>query len=208
MMAKATIGSALALSLAAGSPMGPDRLPPLTEAQQTPAQKAASAEFLKTRKTPVFGPFTPLLRSPDLMLAAKDMGDYLRYKSTLGQHISEFSILVVARQWNQPVEWEIHQPIALKNGVSQATADAISAGRRPRTMTADEAVAYDFLTELDKTRQVSDATYARAVKTFGEPGVIDLTGIAGYYTLLAMTMNVARTPTSTDNPPKLSSLKP
>jgi 4-carboxymuconolactone decarboxylase len=207
-MARATVGSALALSLAAGPSIGPDRLPPLSVEQQSPAQKAASEEFLRTRKTPVFGPFTPLLRSPDLMLAAKDMGDYLRYKSSLGQHISEFSILVVARQWNQPVEWEIHQPIALKNGVSQATADAIAAGGRPADMDANEAVAYDFLTELDRTRQVKDATYARAAKAFGEPGVVDLTGIAGYYTLLAMTMNVARTPTSTDTPPKLPALKP
>jgi 4-carboxymuconolactone decarboxylase len=75
-------------------------------------------------------------------------------------------------------------------------------------MDANEAVAYDFLTELDRTRQVKDATYARAAKAFGEPGVVDLTGIAGYYTLLAMTMNVARTPTSTDTPPKLPALKP
>jgi 4-carboxymuconolactone decarboxylase len=208
MMARATIGSALALSLAAGAPAGPDRLPPLSADQQTPAQKAASQDFLKTRKVPVFGPFTPLLRSPELMLAAKDMGDYLRYKSSLGQHISEFAILVVARQWNQPVEWEIHQPIALKNGVSQAAADTIAAGKRPKAMSAEEAAAYDFLTELDKTRQVSDPTYARAVKAFGEPGVVDLTGIAGYYTLLAMTMNVARTPTSTDNPPRLGAVKP
>jgi 4-carboxymuconolactone decarboxylase len=206
-MARATIGSALALSLAAGPAVGPDRLPPLKPDQLTSAQKAASEEFLRTRKTPVFGPFTPLLRSPDLMLAAKDMGDYLRYKSTLGQHISEFAILVVSRQWSQPVEWEIHQPIALKNGVSQATADAIAAGRRPTDMDEKEAVSYDFLTELDRTRQIKDATYARAVKAFGEPGVVDLTGIAGYYTLLAMTMNVARTPNATNNAPPLPALK-
>ena len=204
-MAAKTLGATLALSLAAGPAVGPDRLPPISADRLTPAQKAAADEFLRTRKTPVFGPFTPLLRSPELMLAAKDMGDYLRYKSSLGQHLSEFAILVVARQWDQPVEWEIHQPIAVQNGVSQAKTDALAAGKRPAAMTEQEGVVYDFLTELAATKQVKDATYDRALKAFGEQGVVDLTGLAGYYSLLAMTMNVARTPTA--NPPTIGPRK-
>ena len=36
-------------------------------------------------------------------------------------------------------------------------------------------------------------TYARAVARLGEQNLIDLIGVVGYYTLLAMVMNVART---------------
>ena len=58
-----------------------DRMPPIPADKLTPEQKKASDDFAAERKTPVFGPFVPLLRSPEVMLRAKAMGDYLRYKS-------------------------------------------------------------------------------------------------------------------------------
>ena len=127
------------------------------------------------------------------MLRASDMGMYLRYGSALPLALSEFAILIVARFWSQQVEWHIHHPIALKAGVAAETAQAIADGRRPETMSADEALVYAFSTELQGNRAVSDATYAAVVARFGERGAIDLAGINGYYALLAMTMNVART---------------
>ena len=170
-----------------------DRLPAIPSDRLTPAQVQAATAFEAERGVPVFGPFVPLLRSPELMLCASRMGQYLRYGSVLPLRISEFTILIVARAWSQPVEWAIHQPIALKAGVAPETAQALAEGRRPATMSADEALAYDFSIELTQNRAVSDATYAAAVARFGEQGVIDLTGINGYYALLAMTMNVGRT---------------
>ena len=199
--------ASLGLFMISTAAMAQDRMPPIPPEQQNQAQKDASAAFLAARKSPVFGPFTPLLRSPELMTSARTMGDYLRYRSSLPPRLSEFAILVVSRQWSQPVEWEIHQPIALTQGVPAKVAEALGAGRRPEGMSTEEAVVYDFLTELDRDKHVGDATYGRALKAFGEQGVVDLTGIAGYYTLLAMTMNVARTPTSTANPARMADLK-
>lgn len=195
--------ASVASLLAAGMAEAQDRLPPIPVERQTAEQRAAAEAFLETRKVEVFGPFTPLLRSPELMLSAKTMGDYLRYRSSLPSRLSELAILIIAREWNQPVEWEIHQPIALSAGLPKAVVDAIAARRRPAVMAEDEAVVFDFLTELNRDRHVSDAAYARALKAFGETGVVDLTGIAGYYTLLAMTMNVARTPTTVPDGPRL-----
>jgi 4-carboxymuconolactone decarboxylase len=40
---------------------------------------------------------------------------------------------------------------------------------------------------------VSDRTYADALALFGEQGVVDLMGVNGYYTFLAMVMNTAQT---------------
>ena len=112
-------------------------------------------------------------------------------------------IVLTARQWTQQFEWHAHYPIALKAGLKEDVAQAIAEGRRPSGMAEDEAVAYDFCDELFRTRSVSDATYGRARTKFGEQGVIDMLGVAGYYSMLAMIMNVARTPLPDGEAPPL-----
>ena len=120
------------------------------------------------------------------------MGDYLRFKSAIGTTLSELVILVVAREWTQDFEWYYHYPIALKAGISKQVADAIGDGRRPTGMSADEELVYDYTTELIKGKRVSDVTFNRAKARFGDKGVVDLTGVAGYYTFLAMQLNAAQ----------------
>ena len=169
-----------------------DRLPTIAPAQYNDEQKQAAAEFLTARKVPVFGPFEPLMHSPQVMSQARSMGDYLRYKSALGNTLSELVILVTAREWTQDYEWYVHHPIALKAGIKPEVADAIAEGRRPAGMSEDEEIVYDYTTELARTKQVSSKTFERAKARFGAKGVVDLTGIAGYYTLLAMQLNAAQ----------------
>lgn len=171
-----------------------DRMPEIPADKMTPEQKKAADEFLATRKTPVFGPFVPLLRSPQVMLRFKEFGDYLRYKSTLPPKLNEFVILITARQWSQNYEWATHAPIALKAGLSPDIAKAVADGRRPAAMSEDEDIVYEFCTELHRNQSVSDLTYQRAVSRFGEQAVMDMIGVNGYYTALAMVLNTARTP--------------
>lgn len=121
------------------------------------------------------------------------MGDYLHFNNVLPPKLSEFAILITARQWTQQYEWDYHYPIALKAGLSGDIAQALADGRRPPNMAPDEELVYDFLAELHETKSVSDPTYARAVARFGEQGVIDMIGVNGYYTFLAMVMNTTRT---------------
>jgi 4-carboxymuconolactone decarboxylase len=174
--------------------MGNDRLPPLPESSLSPAQKSAAAELAAGPRGAVFGPFVPLLRSPDFLSPLQKVGEYLRYKSALPPRLSEFAILLVARRWNQQYEWHVHAPIAERSGVPGEHVRAVAEGRRPDGMADDQAVVHDFLQELQANRGVSDTTYGRAVELFGERGVVDLCGLCGYYTTLAMVMNVARTP--------------
>jgi len=129
-----------------------------------------------------------------LMSDARAMGDYLRYQSAIGNRLSEFVILVVAREWTQDYEWSVHAPVARKQGIAPEIIDAIAEGRRPSGMSDDEEICYEFSLELSRNRRVSDKTFARAQKRFGEKGVVDLVGLNGYYSLLAMTLNTARTP--------------
>ncbi|MEQ1881422.1 MAG: carboxymuconolactone decarboxylase family protein [Burkholderiales bacterium] len=171
-----------------------DRMPPLLPDQLTEAQKQAAAEISAGPRGSVFGPFVPLLRSPEFMSRLQKTGEYLRFNNVLGPRLGEMVILMTARRWTQQFEWSAHYPLALKAGLRTEVADAIGDGRRPAGMAQDEEIVYDFCDELIRTQGVSDATYARAVAQFREQGVIDMIGITGYYSTLAMVMNVARTP--------------
>ena len=174
--------------------MSHDRLGPIAFEQLSEAQRAAAQAVIDGPRGALYGPFVPLLRSPALMTAAQQMGEYLRYRSALGTRLSELAILVTARQWDQQVEWAIHAPIAAGEGVAAAAIAAIASGQRPEALPVDEALVHDFCVELQRDRAVSDATYAAALEAFGEQGVVDLMGLCGYYTFLAMVMNGARTP--------------
>jgi 4-carboxymuconolactone decarboxylase len=183
-----------------------DRLPPIPPAQLTPAQREAVEAFRTARGGAITGPFHPLLRSPELMTRTRAMGDYLRYKSALPPRYSELVILLTAREWSQQYEWNAHYPIAIKAGLKPEIANAIAEGRRPTAMSPEEAALFDFCRELHRDKSVSDATYAQAVKLFGETGVVDAIGISGYYAMLAMVLNTARTPAAEGTSPVLRPL--
>jgi 4-carboxymuconolactone decarboxylase len=197
--------SSLFASLFASPACAEQRLPTIPPAQYTPEQKKAADDFEVARKAPVFGPFEPLMHSPEVMTLARSMGDYLRYKSSIGNTLSELVILVTAREWTQDFEFTFHLPIALKAGIRKDVADAIADGRRPTGMNADEEMIYDFTTELMRNKRVSDTTFEKVKARFGTKGVVDTTGIVGYYTLLAMQLNVAqyRNPNDPSRLPRL-----
>jgi 4-carboxymuconolactone decarboxylase len=171
----------------------PERMPPLAPANMTPAQRKAAADIASGPRGELPRPFVAFLRSPGLMEPVQKMGEYLRYGCTLDRRIMEFATLIAARSWTQQYEWQAHHGLALKAGLNPEIAQAVAEGRRPAGMAADEEAAYELLTEVLRNQCVSDATYARAIAAFGEPGVVDLVGLAGYYVLLAMVMNTART---------------
>ena len=186
-----------------GTFLNTDRLPPIPAERWTPAQRELAEEIISGPRGALVSPFIPLLRSPELMAHAQRMGEYLRFRSAIGQRLSELAILVTARAWSQPVEWAIHAPIALREGIAAETIAAIAEDRRPAALSDEEATVFDFCSELHANKAVSDATWARAVAHFGEQGTVDLLGINGYYTLLSMVMNAARTPAPVTGAPPL-----
>lgn len=175
-----------------------DRMPPLAGSEMDAAQRSAAEALIAGPRKGVKGPFIPLLRSPALMTRLQKVGEYLRFESALAPRVSEFTTLVVSRQWSQQFEWFTHVPLALKAGTGQAAIDALGEGARPSTMCAEEAIAYDFACELTAHRGVCDETYNKALEAFGERGLIDLIGILGYFTWIAMVLNVAHTPPETE----------
>jgi 4-carboxymuconolactone decarboxylase len=180
--------------------IAPERMPKIPEDKMTPAQKQAAAALAAGPRGEVKGPFVALLRSPDFMDRVQRVGEYVRFRCPFDKRINEMAAAITARHWTQQFEWWAHARQALEAGLKPAIAEAIAEGRRPTGMAEDEEIVYDFLTELLANKGVCDATYERALKKFGEPGVIDLIGISGYYGLLAMVMNVARTAVPEGNP--------
>lgn len=170
------------------------RMPMIPDAELTEAQAAAVRDIVSGPRGHLVGPFIPLLRSPEFMTRLQKTGEYLRFNSAFEPRRSEMIILMTARVWSQSFEWHHHRPIAEKAGLSAEIIDAVAEGRRPAKMADDEAAIYDFVDELSRNRSVSDATYARAKALFGERGVVDMIGIHGYYSLLAMILNVSRAP--------------
>lgn len=169
-------------------------MPPLAREAMTAAQREAADEITAGRRGELSGPFVAAIRSPEFMRRLQKVGEYLRYEHVLSAPLREMVILMTARFWSQQYEWYVHEPIAVASGLARGIIDAVADGRRPIEMSADEALLFDLVTELQRTQTLSDHTYARAVRTFGEQGLIDIIGAIGYYGTLAMIMNVAQTP--------------
>jgi len=179
---------------------GPERLGAVPAERLTPEHQRAIAAFRASRRIDLFGPFVPLLWSPEVMMRTAALGEYLRERSVFPRQLSEFMILIAARHWTQQYEWSLHCPIAVRAGVDPAIADAIAAGRRPANMSPEQELLYDFCTDLLRTQGVSDAVYARALAAFGEQGIVEAVATVGYYSMLAMILNTARTPPEPGGP--------
>ena len=172
----------------------PARYPPLRPEQMTPAQRGVADAIAAGPRGGLRGPFQAWLRSPELADRLQRVGEYLRFSSSLPRRLNELAILITARAWDAQFEWWAHHRLALDAGLDPAVAADIAEGRRPASMRSDEAVVYDFCTELRATRRVGDATFAAALALLGEAGVIDLIGVSGYYDVVSMTLNVAEVP--------------
>lgn len=170
------------------------RLPPIPRDRMSDVQRAAADELIAGPRKGVKGPFIALLRSPELMARLQRVGEFLRFQSSLPVRVSEFATLVVSRQWTQQFEWLTHVPLALAAGTARETIDALWDGRRPATMSAQEALAYDFVTELTAHKGVCDSIYRECVDSLTEQGALELVGLVGYFTLISMVLNVAQTP--------------
>jgi len=185
------------------------RFPEIRPEQFSPAQKQF-ADALK--KSPRSGnvnnpPFKVYFRSPEFGLHAIGMSDYLRWGTSLEPRLTEFTILMAARQWSSSYIWRAHYPPAIKAGLDPAIPAAMAAGRRPSGMKADEAIIYDLLTQVYRDKRVSDATFKAAAATYGEKGVTDIIGLAAYYGITAMALITANAPTAPGDEPKLQAME-
>jgi len=183
-------GSALALT--------GERFPEIPLDKMTPAQRSVADAILSGPRKEISPPFDTWLRSPELTDRLAKLGEYLFFKTSLDNRVREMVVLMSAQFWGSQYEWYAHAPMATKAGLDPATIAAIGAGRKPDNMKDDEAVAWEFTTQLRRDHGVDDAIYAKAVEKFGERGVVDLIALNGGYDLVSMTLNVARVSVPSD----------
>jgi 4-carboxymuconolactone decarboxylase len=183
-----------------------DRFKPLTYQEMTPAQKTMVDHLLAGERRGMGGPFNVLLRSPEMGDLAQQFGASMRFHSVLPRNVAETVIILTARWWMAQFEWNAHKRAALQAGVSPAIVDAIAAGKRPSGMDPPMEAAYNFITELLKTRQVGDTTFQAAKDKFGERGVVDMIGLSGWYSTVSMALNIDRYPLGAGVQPELKPL--
>jgi 4-carboxymuconolactone decarboxylase len=194
----------LVLTVLSTGAVAQDRMPPIAPDQMSEAQKKAVADYKSLRGADLTGPpWSVLLRVPDHVVPALQIRLHYLNHSVLSPRLTEFAILIAARRWTNNWEWGAHSTAAANAGLKAEIMSALAEGRRPDRMSDDEALVYDFSAELVDNQSVSDATYARAIEKFGEPGVVELATIQGYYTYLAMVMNAARVTTQPNVKPPL-----
>ena len=194
----------LLLTAAATGAAAQERMSMIPAERQTDAQKKAVADYKALRGADLTGPpWSVLLRVPDQIVPALQIRLHYLNRSVLGPRLTELAILTAARKWTNNWEWNAHSAAAATAGLNADVMTALADGRRPDRMAEDEALVYDFSLELQNNQSVSDATYAKAVAKFGEPGVVELASIQGYYAYLAMVMNVARITTQPNAEPRL-----
>jgi 4-carboxymuconolactone decarboxylase len=188
-----TLLRASAICLFAGSALAQDgeRLPEIPLDKMTPEQRVVADAILAGPRKEIGQPFGAWLRSPELTDRLGKLGEYVLFKSSLDGRVRELTILMTAQFWHSQYEWFAHAPMAIKAGLDPATITAIGSGQKPDTMREDEAVAWEFNTQLRRDHGVDDAIYARAVEKLGERGVVDLIALNGAYDLVSMTLNVA-----------------
>jgi 4-carboxymuconolactone decarboxylase len=167
------------------------RFPQLTMEQLNEAQRPLGEQIMKVSSVGLGGPYNPMIRSPVLGQRLYDLFYYLRWQTSVPTRLNEFAILIIGRQWRSQVEWFAHAPLAAKAGLGAGILADLKAGKRPSGMAEDEALVYDFVTELTTTRKVSDETYARAKTIFNDQQIVDLTAVAGNYVMVAMLLAMA-----------------
>ena len=167
------------------------RFAQLTMDQLDEKQKPLGEQIMKVSSVGLGGPYNPMIRSPVLGQRLFDLFYYLRWQTSVPTRLNEFAILIIGRQWRSQVEWFAHAPLAAKAGLSADIIAELKQGRRPSKMAEDEALTYDFVTELTTTQKVSDETFARAKKVFNDQQIVDLTAVAGNYVMVAMILAMA-----------------
>jgi 4-carboxymuconolactone decarboxylase len=169
-----------------------ERFPEIPLDKMTADQRSAAEAIMNCPRGRMSGPFNAWLRSPVLADRFQKVGEYVRFNTSLDKRLNEMAILMTAQAWGAQYEWYAHAPLALKAGLDPAVVKAIGAGRKPDQMKDDEAIVWEFTTQLRRDHGVDDAIYAKALEKFGERGIIDLVAVNGYYDAVSMTLNVAR----------------
>ena len=178
------------------------RLDVLTPAQLSPEQRAvydaitggprAAGPSLLTADGGLVGPFNAMLYAPGVGQALQALGAAVRYRTALSTRIRELAVLAVAAHWHCDFEWQAHEALARNAGVTDAELDALRAGAEPPLTDGWERASLAVVRALLLRADLDDAEYAEARDDLGEPALVELSTLVGYYALLALQLRIFR----------------
>jgi 4-carboxymuconolactone decarboxylase len=184
--------------------------------EMTPEQRSVHDEVVSGVRGRLVGPLRAVIHSPDLARRWSRLGEYLRFSTCLPKKLNELAIIVTGRRWNSQLEFLIHAEAAIDAGLDPECIEAIRVGEAPTFDEEAEAEVYEFARLLQQTGTVDATTHGSVMRRWGERGVVELTGVIGYYTMVSMTLNAhdipipagAKPPLSTVNGSGLTTLPP
>jgi 4-carboxymuconolactone decarboxylase len=180
------------------------RIPLPTPEVMTAEQRHVYDAIVKGPRGTLVGPLRAALHRPELADKWQQLGELLRYRTSLPPTISEIAVLVTARRWNSQVEWHMHAIAAANAGIAAEVIADIKHRRRPAKADAQTLAVHDFALELTTTGTVGQATYDAVRASWNDVGVVELTALIGYYTMVAMTLNAHEIPLPAGVEPPLS----
>jgi 4-carboxymuconolactone decarboxylase len=169
------------------------RLSEIDDKELTPQQRRIYDQVKRVRGQ-VRGPFAIWLRNPELAESCLKLQDMFASRVRLERRLVQLMILVSARIATAQFAWFIHEPHAVKEGISSEIVEAIRERRVPNFARADERLVYDITLELNTTRTLSEATFNRGMALFGEEKMVELIAGVGFYVMVAMTLNAFGVP--------------
>lgn len=170
-----------------------------------PEQRRVYDAIVGGRRGRLVGPLRAALHSPELADKWQQLGELLRYRTSLPPALSEVAVLVTARRWNCQVEWYMHSIAATEAGVPNPIIEAIKLGRRPDADDKTLAV-HDYARAIVTDGAVPEPLYQAARDVVGDVGLVELTALVGYYSMVAMTLNAHEIPLPDGGEPPLPAL--
>jgi 4-carboxymuconolactone decarboxylase len=165
------------------------RLPQITGKEQVPAKDHAVFDSIVASRGAVQGPFTMFLHSPEVSGRVAHLGAYVRFEGSLDMRVRVLAAMTAAREFEAMYVWGAQTGGARRLGVPEATITAIRENHS-RGIAPEDAEIVEFTRQLLRKHRVDDATFTSMQKRFGNDELIQLTTAIGYYSLLAMTVNV------------------
>jgi 4-carboxymuconolactone decarboxylase len=176
------------------------RIPLLSPEAMSPEQRKVFDDVTAGPRGKLIGPLRAAIHRADLADVWQRFGAILRYGTSLPPRLSELAILVTARRWNSELEWQVHSEAARKAGLDERTIEDLRQARSPSFDELDELEIYEFARELQMSGQIGDEVYAAVKERWGTVGVVELTALIGYYTMVSMTLNAHELPGLDDQP--------
>lgn len=170
------------------------RIPLVSPENLSKSQQQVYDKIVSGPRGALVGPLRAALHSPELADRWQALGEFLRYRTSLPGRLSELAIIAVGRYWNSDVEWFIHAKAALSAGLSEEIIESIRCANQPVFADDDEATVYEFARQLLKTGNLHDEAYRAAHAILGTIGVVELTALVGYYSMVCMTLNAHHVP--------------